>query len=97
MDVIDLEMRADGEGINSEYFRAAFNFRETRFRGRFQLLQGRSRIVTVTYVPVPACEWIRPRLACFTCRRSLPKCLGILCCNCQNVVTACINPVAPTG
>src|SRR6266478_4796576 len=58
---------------------------------------GLSIIETVTYVPVPACEWIRPRRAYFTCKRSLPKCLPMLCCNCQNTVTACMSPVAPTG
>src|SRR6266568_3654773 len=56
-----------------------------------------SRIETVMYVPVPACECMSPRLGFFTCNVPFPKCFSIVRCNCQNAKTACMRPVAPTG
>ncbi len=51
----------------------------------------------MTYVPVPACEWIAPRLASLTWSVASLKCFLIDDCNCQTANTPCISPVAPTG
>src|SRR5713226_8327428 len=57
MNVVHLEVHPNSQRIHPEHFGSMFDFRKLRRARHFgTFLHGRSRIETVTYVPVPACE-----------------------------------------